>query len=135
MIVLTVDSDTIINKIGSTITENSEIVVDDAARIVGCWKALSKQGIHSDVEEDTAPMQRALAFGQVIEQSEKARKHQVSSTRIANIFQTVVEAYQEAEAKEGNEISHRLICEAQHVDGAMGADKKEQKLNWLKSNA
>lgn len=133
VIVLTVDSDTIINKIGSTITENSEIVVDDAARIVGCWKALSKQGIHSDVEEDTAPMQRALAFCQVIEQSEKARKHQVSSTRIANIFQTVVEAYQEAEAKEGNEISHRLICEAQHVDGAMGADKKEQKLNWLKA--
>lgn len=69
----------------------------------------------------------------MIEQSEKARKHQVSSTRIANIFQTVVEAYQEAEAKEGNEISHRLICEAQHVDGAMGADKKEQKLNWLKA--
>lgn len=133
VIVLTVDSDTIINKIGSTITENSEIVVDDAARIVGCWKALSKQGIHADVEEDTNPMQRALAFCQVIDQSEKARKHQVSSTRIANIFQTVVEAYQEAEVKEGNEISHRLICEAQHVDGGMGADQKEQKLNWLKA--
>nr|WP_307004287.1 type ISP restriction/modification enzyme [Acinetobacter baylyi] len=133
VIVLTVDSDTIINKIGSTITENSEIVVDDAARIVGCWKALSKQGIHADVDEDTNPMQRALAFCQVIDQSEKARKHQVSSTRIANIFQTVVEAYQEAEVKEGNEISHRLICEAQHVDGGMGADQKEQKLNWLKA--
>lgn len=133
VIVLTVDSDTIINKIGSTITENREIVVDDAARIVGCWKALSKQGIHADVEEDTNPMQRALAFCQVIDQSEKARKHQVSSTRIANIFQTVVEAYQDAEVKEGNEISHRLICEAQHVDGGMGADQKEQKLNWLKA--
>ncbi|RSB52094.1 damage-inducible protein [Acinetobacter soli] len=133
VIVLTVDSDTIINKIGSTITENSEIVVDDAARIVGCWKALSKQGIHADVEEDTSPMQRALAFCQVIDQSEKARKHQVSSTRIASIFQEVVEAYQEAEDKEGNEISHRLICEADHVDGGMGADKKEQKLNWLKA--
>ena len=133
VIVLTVDSDTIIKKIGNTITENSEILVDDAARIVGCWKALSKQGIHADVEEDTNPMQRALAFCQVIDQTEKARKHQVSSTRIANIFQTVVDAYQEAEAKEGNEISHRLICEAQHVDGGMGADLKEQKLNWLKA--
>nr|MBP7218534.1 DEAD/DEAH box helicase [Acinetobacter sp.] len=133
VIVLTVDSDTIINKIGSTITENSEIVVDDAARIVGCWKALSKQGIHADVEEDTAPMQRALAFCQVIDQTAKARKHQVSSNRIASIFQTVVEAYQKAEAKEGNEISHRLFCQAQHVDGGMGADKKEQRLNWLKA--
>lgn len=133
VIVLTVDSDTIIKKIGNTITENSEILVDDAARIVGCWKALSKQGIHTDVGEDTNPMQRALAFCQVIDQTEKARKHQVSSTRIANIFQTVVDAYQEAEVKEGNEISHRLICEAQHVDGGMGADLKEQKLNWLKA--
>ncbi|WP_180083454.1 type ISP restriction/modification enzyme [Acinetobacter sp. YH12102] len=133
VIVLTVDSDTIIKKIGNTITENSEILVDDAARIVGCWKALSKQGIHADVEEDINPMQRALAFCQVIDQTAKARKHQVSSTRIANIFQTVVEAYQDAEAKEGNEISHRLICEAQHVDGGMGADKKEEKLNWLKA--
>lgn len=133
VIVLTVDSDTIIDKIGSTITENSEIVVDDAARIVGCWKALSKQGIHADLEEDTAPMQRALAFCQVIDQTAKARKHQVSSNRIASIFQTVVEAYQKAEAKEGNEISHRLFCQAQHVDGGMGADKKEQRLNWLKA--
>ncbi|MHA3081291.1 DEAD/DEAH box helicase [Acinetobacter sp. ANC 5502] len=133
VIVLTVDSDTIIDKIGKTITENSEIVVDDAARIVGCWKALSKQGIHADVGEDADPMQRALAFCQVIDQSAKARKHQVSSTRIASIFQQVVEAYQEAEDKEGNEISHRLVCEADHVDGGMGADKKEQKLNWLKA--
>ena len=133
VIVLTVDSDTIIDKISSTITENSEIVVDDAARIVGCWKALSKQGIHSDVSGDIKPMQRALAFCQVIDQTAKARKHQVSSTRIASIFQTVVEAYQDAEIKEGNEISHRLICEAEHVDGGMGASQKEQHLNWLKA--
>jgi len=134
VIVLTVDSETIIEKIGKTITDSNEIVVDDAARIVGCWKALSKQGIHADTAEDINPMQRALAFCQVIEQSQKARKHQVSSKNIAGIFQQVVEAYQEAEAKEGNEISHRLICEADHVDGGMGADLKEQKLNWLKAN-
>ncbi|WP_151716634.1 DEAD/DEAH box helicase family protein, partial [Acinetobacter sp. TUM15071] len=134
VIVLTVDSDTIIEKIGKTITDSNEIVVDDAARIIGCWKALSKQGIHVDIAEDTSPMQRALAFCQVIEQTQKARKHQVSSKNIAGIFQQVVEAYQEAEAKEGNEISHHLVCEADHVDGGMGADLKEQKLNWLKAS-
>lgn len=133
VIVLAVDSDTVIEKIGSTITNSSEIVVDDAARIVGCWKALSKQGIHQDVSSDTSPMQRALAFCQVIDQSAKARKHQVSSRNIANIFQQVVEAYQKAEEQEGNEISHHLVCEAQHVDGSMGADLKEEKLNWLKA--
>jgi predicted helicase len=62
VIVLTVDSDTIIEKIGATITDNKDIVVDDAARIVGCWKALSKQGIHADVEEDTSPMQARFSI-------------------------------------------------------------------------
>lgn len=134
VIVLSVDSDTIIDKLGGFLSETDEIVVDDAARIVGCWKALSKQGIHADVDEDTAPMQRALAFCQVIEKTEKARTHQVSSTHIAGIFEKVVEAYQTAEQNDGNEISHHLVCEAKHVDGGMGAGLKEEKLNWLKAN-
>ena len=133
VIVLSVDSDTIIEKLGGFLSETDEIVVDDAARIVGCWKALSKQGIHADVDEDTAPMQRALAFCQVIEKTEKARTHQVSSTHIAGIFEKVVEAYQTAEQNDGNEISHHLVCEAKHVDGGMGAGLKEEKLNWLKA--
>lgn len=133
VIVLSVDSDTIIEKLGGFLSETDEIVVDDAARIVGCWKALSKQGIHADVDEDTAPMQRALAFCQVIEKTEKARSHQVSSTHIASIFEKVVEAYQIAEQNDGNEISHHLVCEAKHVDGGMGAGLKEEKLNWLKA--
>ena len=133
VIVLSVDSDTIIDKLGGFLSETDEIVVDDAARIVGCWKALSKQGIHADVDEDTAPMQRALAFCQVIEKTEKARTHQVSSTHIAGIFEKVVEAYQTAEQNDGNEISHHLVCEAKHVDGGMGAGLKEEKLNWLKA--
>ena len=133
VIVLSVDSDTIIDKLGGFLSETDEIVVDDAARIVGCWKALSKQGIHADVDEDTAPMQRALAFCQVIDKTEKARTHQVSSTHIASIFEKVVEAYQTAEQNDGNEISHHLVCEAKHVDGGMGARLKEEKLNWLKA--
>lgn len=133
VIVLSVDSDTIIDKLGGFLSETDEIVVDDAARIVGCWKALSKQGIHADVDEDTAPMQRALAFCQVIEKTEKARTHQVSSTHIADIFEKVVEAYQTAEQNDDNEISNHLVCQAKHVDGGMGAGLKEEKLNWLKA--
>lgn len=133
VIVLSVDSDTIIDKLGGFLSETDEIVVDDAARIVGCWKALSKQGIHADVDEDTAPMQRALAFCQVIEKTEKARTHQVSSTHIADIFEKVVQAYQTAEQNDDNEISNHLVCQAKHVDGGMGAGLKEEKLNWLKA--
>ena len=43
--------------------EDNQIKVDDAARIVGCWKALSKQGLTLDgLEEDPAAMRRAVAF-------------------------------------------------------------------------
>lgn len=112
--------------------ENNQLVVDDAAKIVGCWKALSKQGVTNDLPDDGDPMRRAVAFCQVIEPSAKARTHKVSSKNIANMFQAVVEAYQESEQYEA---AARLVCEAEHVDGSMNATEKEEKLFWLKAEA
>lgn len=103
--------------------------MDDAAKIVGCWKALAKQGLHEQLIGDDEPMKRAVAFCQVISPNYKGTKHKVSSINIASMFQAVVEAYQESE--EIDEAS-RLICEAEHVDGGMNASAKEAKLNWLK---
>ncbi len=111
--------------------ENNQLVVDDAAKIVGCWKALSKQGVTDDLVGDSDPMRRAVAFCQVIEPS-KARTHKVSSKSIAAMFQAVVEAYQESEGNE-NEPAVQLTCEAEHVDGSMNASEKEAKLAWLKA--
>lgn len=110
--------------------ENNQLVVDDAAKIVGCWKALSKQGVTEVLAGDGDPMRRAVAFCQVIEPSTKARTHKVSSKNIANMFQAVVEAYQESEQYEA---AARLVCEAEHVDGSMNAAQKEEKLSWLKA--
>jgi predicted helicase len=76
--------------------DNNQLKVDDAAKIVGCWKALSKQGL-KDLMGDTRPMQRAVAFCQVIEPSNNAKAHRVSSKNIASMFQAVVDAYQEHE--------------------------------------
>ncbi|MBU6994051.1 MAG: DEAD/DEAH box helicase [Ferrovum myxofaciens] len=106
--------------------ENNQLKVDDAARIVGCWKALSKQGM---TEDDRSPMRRAVAFCQVIERAKEGKVHKVSSKQIAGMFQSVVEAYQE---QEEFETEARLICEAEHVDGSMNASEKEAKLVWLK---
>lgn len=109
--------------------ENNQLKVDDAAKIVGCWKALSKQGLTSDLVGDNAAMQRAVAFCQVIEVSKGAKTHKVSSKLIAGMFQKVVKAYQEAEKDQ----SASLACEASHVDGSMNAGEKEEKLDWLKA--
>lgn len=111
--------------------ENNQLKVDDAAKIIGCWKALSKQGLTNDLAGDAAAMRRAVAFCQVIEISKGAKTHKVSSKQIAGMFQTVVEAYQEAESEE----TASLICEADHVDGSMNASEKEEKLDWLKAEA
>lgn len=110
--------------------ENNQLKVDDAAKIVGCWKALAKQGMQSDLNGDNDPMKRAVAFCQVIEVSKGAKSHKVSSKNIANMFQSVVEAYQETE---DDEAASKLACEAEHVDGGMNASEKESKLAWLKA--
>ncbi|MNZ19508.1 Type III restriction enzyme, res subunit [compost metagenome] len=130
VLVLTVEESVISRRLQELLKdEDNQLKVDDAAKIVGCWKALAKQGLHEQLIGDDEPMKRAVAFCQVISPNYKGTKHKVSSINIANMFQSVVEAYQESE--EIDEAS-RLICEAEHVDGGMNASQKEAKLKWLK---
>lgn len=114
--------------------ENNQLKVDDAAKIIGCWKALSKQGLSEELIGDNAAMRRAVAFCQVIEIAKPGnRAHKVSSKQIAAMFQDVITAYQESEP--GELPSSTLKCEAEHVDGSMNASEKEAKLAWLKAEA
>lgn len=130
VLVLTVEESAISRRLQELLKdENNQLKVDDAAKIVGCWKALAKQGLHEQLIGDDEPMKRAVAFCQVISPNYKGTKHKVSSINIASMFQSVVEAYQESEEIEE---ASRLICEAEHVDGGMNASQKEAKLSWLK---
>lgn len=136
VVVLTVDEAHISSRLQTLLAdENNQLKVDDAAKIVGCWKALSKQSLKENQGDDgfggdADPMRRAVAFCQVIEPntSKTAKTHKVSSKNIASMFQAVVEAYQEQEPEHNS-----LVCEAAHVDGSMNASQKEEKLNWLKA--
>jgi predicted helicase len=56
--------------------ENSELVLDDATKIVGCYKALTKADLRPDIASDTGPMRRALAF-----------TRDITSARVANAVQ------------------------------------------------
>ncbi|MBL1148326.1 MAG: DEAD/DEAH box helicase [Pseudomonadota bacterium] len=128
VLVLTIDEAHVSKRLQSLLAgEDNQLKVDDAGKIIGCWKALSKQEQDGSLADDDTPMKRAVAFCQVIEPQDKARTHKVSSKNIANMFQAVVEAYQEQE--EGD---NPLRCEASHVDGSMNATEKEAKLEWLK---
>ena len=120
-------------------SEDNELKVDDAAKIIGCWKALSKQDLQSDLVADPHPMRRAVAFCQVIEHNHKGKVHKVSSKQIATMFSDVVEAYKVSEISPDTDSAipqaARLNCEAEHVDGSMNASEKEAKINWLKAGA
>jgi predicted helicase len=111
--------------------DDNQLKVDDAAKIIGCWKGLSKQDTQEDLVDDNEPMRRAVAFCQVIENTGKSKTHKVSSVNIAGMFAKVVEAYKEQEFGEDLP-SVTLQCEAEHVDGGMNASQKEEKLSWLK---
>lgn len=114
--------------------ENNQLKVDDAAKIVGCWKALSKQDTREDLITDPDPMRRAVAFCQVIEYNQGARVHKVSSKQIAGMFREVIEAYKDSETDTAQQgIAHQLQCEAMHVDGSMNASEKEASIQWLKA--
>ncbi len=130
VIVLSVEESHVSRRLQALLAdENNQLKVDDAAKIVGCWKALAKQGLAEELNGDAEAMKRAVAFCQVIEVSKGAKTHKVSSKNIAGMFQSVVEAYQ---ASETEEEAATLACEAEHVDGSMNASEKEAKLNWLK---
>jgi len=133
VVVLTIDESHINRRLQNLLKdENNSLKVDDAAKIIGCWKALAKLGIENEVGEDIQPMQRAVAFCQVIEANYKGKYHKVSSKQIANMFGAVVEEYQSQAVKEGFDHG-TLKCWAEHVDGRMNATEKEQKIDWLKA--
>jgi len=110
--------------------DDNQIKVEDAAKIVGCWKALSKQDTREDLGDDAAAMRRAVAFCQVIEYQSNAKTHKISSKKIADMFAAVVEEYK---ASNPDEDCATLKCEADHIDGGMNAGEKDSKLAWLKA--
>lgn len=104
---------------------NSELVLDDATKIVGCWKALSKAGLAPGPVDDSEPMRRALAFCRDIESSKLVRDE----------FEKVVEEFQAKEQDEDDQQAENLRCEVRHVDGTYNARARGERLDWLKEDA
>jgi predicted helicase len=104
----------------------SELVLDDATKIIGCYKALTKIDLKADVSADPHPMRRALAFAKDIR----------SSKLIRDEFSAVVDEYlgQDSLFEEDTPSDH-LQCEIEHVDGTFNAKTRGALLDWLKADA
>ena len=137
VIVLAIEETHISRRIqGLLADEDNSLRLDDAAKIVGCWKALTKRGLAEELLGDRDPMRRAVAFCQVIEERKGAKHHRVASKTIAEMFPSVIEEYlRTAEADERDDGSTPLKVEVEHVDGHMNATEKEDRIDWLKEDA
>ncbi|QYX56822.1 DEAD/DEAH box helicase family protein [Roseovarius sp. SCSIO 43702] len=101
----------------------SELVLDDATKIIGCYKALTKVDLKADVTADPHPMRRALAFAKDIR----------SSKLIRDEFTTVVDEYLDQDSLvEAHAPSSHLQCEIEHVDGTFNAKTRGALLDWLR---
>ncbi len=120
VIVLVMDEGVVSTAVQKRLTdEHSELVLDDATKIVGCWKALSKAGL-TEVSDAPDPMRRALAFCRSIDSSKLVRDE----------FEQVVAEYR----TEGDDETG-LMCEVRHVDGTYNARERGHRLDWLEENA
>ena len=141
VVVLTVDEKSVTdNVLGYDVVENGGMSVTDAAKVIGCWRALTKKDIKDDiVDGDTDPMRRAVGFAQVINPTK--RYDRVSSKVFAAQFQRTIETYKERVKKDCedkglsfDESEFSLVCDTEHIDGSMDAFEKSSLLGWLRED-
>lgn len=123
VLILTVDERYIATSLQSQVADdNSEINLDDAVKIVGCWNGLSKRSGRTPDGEGfppgSPPMRRAVAFSRSIKESQK----------LTGSFADVIGAYEDAD-------EDALRCEVRHVDGTFNALRRNVELDWLKADA
>ncbi|MBB5220376.1 putative helicase [Amaricoccus macauensis] len=123
VIVLAMDEDQVARSVQRRLSEDNELKLDDATKIVGCYKALCKTGLTLDLRDDPAPMRRAIAFCKDIR----------SSKLIEGEFVRVVENFLEQDP--GEDDVPALHCEVRHVDGTFNAETRTRRLDWLKHSS
>ncbi|MFE7422566.1 DEAD/DEAH box helicase [Rhodococcus sp. NPDC057529] len=134
VIVLTVDEELIASPMQTQLAGDfSELRLDDASKIVGCWNGLAKRAGRTPdgtgFAPGEAPMRRAVAFAKDI----------AASKQVAEVFPAVVDAYRdllEDTENDGQRVDGTnldLSCAVRHVDGTFNALQRNAELAWLKA--
>lgn len=102
----------------------SEVNMDNGARMVGCWNGLRKRGaVGMDWGNDHEPAKRAVAFSNTIEQSKL----------FAEWFPQVIERCVESDS--AITTGAPLRCSVIHVDGTQDALERSEHLSWLREGS
>ncbi|MFV1877929.1 DEAD/DEAH box helicase [Nioella sp.] len=127
VIVLAMDEGLVARSVQKRMADDTNsLQLDDATKIVGCYKALTKADLATDVGADTQPMKRALAFCRDIASSKMVRDEFAAVVDEFLGFDPVLEADAEPQGD-------HLHCQIQHVDGTYNAKTRGELLDWLKA--
>ena len=102
---------------------DSEINISDAAKIVGCWRALQNPENKRHVDGPISRLTRAIAFTNTIKFSQRLVAHW------DNIVGQAIGQLPEAEQPGA------FRCETRHVDGQHHALERKRCIEWLKGDS
>ena len=149
VIILTVPSGVAQRYMSPSADDTDILPASHAAKVIGCWRSLSKLDIRSEssVGDDLQPMRRAVAFAQRISMEPDAvnlAHPKTSSRQFAAQFTKTVEAYikgqKDSAAKDGRKTTPAedqlfgFRCETKDIDGGMNAVEKQSRLDWLRAD-
>lgn len=129
VLVLKVDRGTIAESFHRELAQSSDIKLDDATKLVGCWNGLAKRFQQTDAEGeqvDRSPMRTAVAFASNI----KASKAVAES--FPQIVDRLISTYEDDTAADH---PNNLQVDIRHVDGTMNALERGGDLQWLKAGS
>ena len=100
----------------------SEVNINDATKIVGCWRALQNPERKSQDDASIKPITRAIAFTNTIKSSENLVEHW------NGIIETAIAKLPE------DQRPRNFTCETAHVDGKNNALERKERIEWLKGD-
>lgn len=106
-------------------SDESNIKLDDATKVIGCYKALLKHS-HPDrfneFARDPDPARRSIAFCNTIQ----------NSKIISASFQNVIDGYT-GQSAAADSIKKAPKFSVEHVDGTQGSKTRNERLRWIAS--
>ena len=107
--------------------EAGDIAITDAAKIVGCWRALqdpeNRRRGNGSGGEPPRPLRRAIAFSSTIAASKRLTAHWAKLVKRA------------AAQLPADERAAAAACETRHIDGQDHALERKQHIEWLKEGS
>ena len=103
--------------------DRTGININDATKIIGCWRALQNPEIKEWGDESIKPLKRVIAFTNKIKESKDLTSYWDS------IIQRTIETL-----SEGQYLSD-FKCETAHVAGTDHVLTRKQRLDWLKGGS